>query len=165
MRDLPTRPVRRNAVPGRLDFQERVSGHVDAGEEVAAGFEAREYNRTIRRVMALADETNRYIAAKEPWRLAKEEGRGPELQAVLTTAINLFRVIVVYLKPVIPATVARAESLLRVAPVQWADSAEPLLDHRIEPYEALLTRVESSTFEAMMADSRETAQRAEELES
>ena len=142
-----------------LDSPDILARAVDAGEEIAAGFEAREYNRTIRRVMALADEANRYIATKEPWSLAREEDKGHELQAVLTTAINLFRVIVVYLKPVIPATAARAESLLRVAPLQWSDSAEPLLEHQIEPYEALLTRVEKATFEAMMADSLETAQR------
>jgi methionyl-tRNA synthetase len=137
-----------------LDAPELLAEFVEAGEEIAATFDGRDYNRAIRAIMALADRANRYIADREPWAVAKDESRSAELQAILTTALNLFRVLMVYLRPVTPALVAKAEVLMKIPPQSWSDASQPLLDHEIEPYEPLLTRVDRKSLEAMIEDSR-----------
>ena len=138
----------------QLDAPELLAECVEAGEGIATTFEGRDYNRAIRAIMALADQANRYIAYREPWAVAKVESRSAELQAILTTALNLFRVLMVYLRPVTPAMVAKAEVLMKIPPQSWSDASEPLFDHAIEPYEPLMTRVERKALEKIIEESR-----------
>ena len=120
-----------------------------ASEDLAADFEQREFARAVRKIMALADRANQYIDDKKPWILAKKAGSETEVVAVCTQGINLFRALIVYLKPIVPALAARAETLLGAGELRWQDAAAPLLGTRLATFEALLTRVEMATVEAL----------------
>jgi methionyl-tRNA synthetase len=121
-----------------------------AGDEIAADLEQREYARAVRRIMALADRANQYIDEKKPWILAKQPGSDAEVVAVCTQGLNLFRALIIYLKPIVPALAARAEALLAAGELRWADAATPLLGKPIEKYTALLTRVEQKTVDSLV---------------
>jgi methionyl-tRNA synthetase len=122
-----------------------------AADDLAADFEKLEYSRAVRKIMALADRANQYIDDRKPWVLAKSSAAGAEVVAVCTVGLNLFRALIVYLKPIVPALAARAEALLGGAELRWHDAATPLLGTPIAKFEALLTRVESSAIEAILA--------------
>jgi methionyl-tRNA synthetase len=120
-----------------------------AADDLAEDFEQREYARAVRRIMALADRANQYIDERKPWILAKKPGADTEVVAVCTQGLNLFRAVIVYLKPVVPALAARAEALLAAGELGWRDVATPLLGTRIARFEALLTRVELATIASL----------------
>jgi methionyl-tRNA synthetase len=128
---------------------------VKAGEEIAGLYETREYGRAIREIMTLADTANQYIDERKPWVLAKQDGAEQALQDVCTTGLNLFRVLITYLSPVLPAMAKKASEFLRIDAMQWDDINEPLVSHRIAPYEALMTRVEIEKVNAMVEASKE----------
>ncbi|CAK0772034.1 methionyl-tRNA synthetase [Gammaproteobacteria bacterium] len=128
---------------------------VAAGEVIAEHYENRALGAAMREVMALADRANQYIDAKKPWVLAKESGREEELQAVCTQGLNLFRVLMTYLKPVLPRTATRTEGFLHDQPLTWESRQTPLLNHAIAPFEPLLTRVDPKRIQAMLEASRE----------
>ena len=131
----------------------------EASERIADAYEKREYSRAIRDIMALADEANRYVDEKAPWVIAKQEGQETELSAVCSTTINLFRVLMTYLKPVMPELAARAEAFLNVT-LNWTDIEQPLLAHTVSPFKALFTRVDPVKVAAMVEASKEEAQAA-----
>lgn len=122
-----------------------------AAEEIARQYESREYCRAIRSIMALADKANQYIAERQPWVLAKQNPDDPEVQAICTTGINLFRLLMIYLKPVLPAMALKAEQFLNAGELLWAGSQAQLLDHAINAFVPLMTRVEQSKVDAMLA--------------
>ncbi len=126
-----------------------------AREPIGELFEQREYGHAIREIMALADRANQYIDQHKPWVLIKETGREAEVQAVCSTGLNLFRVLVAYLKPVLPKLAEAAEDFLNIAPLRWEDVAEPLTDHVIDPFKPLLTRIEKEKVDAMLEDAKE----------
>jgi methionyl-tRNA synthetase len=121
-----------------------------AADDLAADFEQREYSRAVRKIMALADRANQYIDDKKPWIMAKDPGAAADVVAVCTMGLNLFRALIVYLKPVVPALAARAEALLAGGELTWDSAAAPLLGAKIAKFEPLLTRVESATVEALI---------------
>jgi methionyl-tRNA synthetase len=120
-----------------------------AADDLAQDFEQREYARAVRKIMALADRANQYIDERKPWLLVKNPAAAAEVVAVCTVALNLFRALIVYLKPIVPALAARAEKLLGGAELDWESAAKPLLGTPIAKYEALLTRVEPATIDAI----------------
>ena len=122
-----------------------------AAPKLQAAYEAGELAAAVREIMRLADEANGEIQTLAPWKLAKQEGREAELHAVCTTFLNIFRQLTVYLKPILPQLAARAEAFLNIPPLTWADAATPLLDHRINVYEPLMTRIEKTQTEALLA--------------
>jgi len=128
---------------------------VKAGDEIARFYEAREYGRAIREIMALADIANQYIDDRKPWVLAKQEGAKHEVQDVCSVGLNLFRVLITYLAPVLPGMAEKVQAFLNLPSLCWDDIAEPLIDHRIEKFKPLMTRVEAATVAAMVAASRE----------
>ncbi len=130
-----------------------------AGASIAEAYERREYARAVREIMALADEANRYIDERKPWFLAREAGREAEVQAVCTMGLDLFRILMGYLKPVLPRVAGDAEAFLRCPPLTWVNIGEPLLDHTVAPYRPLLTRVERKAVDAMLADARADLER------
>lgn len=140
--------------PDQILYQE----FVNAGESIAAGFENRDYSRAVREIMALADRANQYIDEKKPWQIAKDPEREQELHAVCSLGVNLFRVLITYLKPVLPRTAALAESFLQGGELRWDSPRTPLLAHTIAPYQALMTRVESTQVNAMLDASKENLQ-------
>ena len=128
---------------------------VKAGEEIARLYEGREYGRAIREIMALADIANQYIDDRKPWVLAKQQGARHEVQDVCSVGLNLFRILVTYLAPVLPGMAEKVQAFLNLPSLRWDDIAEPLLDHRIEKFKPLMTRIEPASVEAMVAASRE----------
>ena len=102
---------------------------VDAAQSIAEAYAGREFSRAIREIMALADLANRYVDEQAPWVVAKEEGRDADLQAICSMGINLFRVLMTYLKPVLPSLTERAEAFLN-AELSWDAIPQPLLGHR-----------------------------------
>lgn len=126
----------------------------DKGETIAAHYEDREYSHAIREIMALADIANQYIDEKKPWVIAKQPGpeQEKELQRVCSLGLELFRILMIYLKPVLPEMAAKAEAFLNVPPLQWQDRGEsPAFQHRINPFTPLMTRVEKDKIDAMLA--------------
>ena len=128
----------------------------EAASRIAAFYEQREFSKAMREIMSLADHANGYIADKAPWSLAKEDGKEQEVLAICTTALNVFRLLVLYLKPVLPGLAERAEAFLDIPPLTWADADTLLLDHPINKFKPLLSRVDMAHIEAMLADSRDT---------
>ncbi|MDH3992707.1 MAG: methionine--tRNA ligase subunit beta, partial [Gammaproteobacteria bacterium] len=126
---------------------------IAAGEQIAALYEAREFNKAIREIIALADKANQYIDGKKPWILAKEEGRQAEVHEVCSVGINLFRVLMTYLKPVLPAMAQKAESFLNTS-LDWSALEEPLLGHTLARFTPLITRIDPKQVEAMVAASK-----------
>ncbi|MFP8966321.1 methionine--tRNA ligase [Pokkaliibacter sp. CJK22405] len=127
---------------------------MEAGERIATAYEKREYSRAMRDIMALADKANQYIADKAPWVLAKEEGKEAEVQQVCTAGINLFRILVTYLKPVVPELAEKAEAFLQDS-LTWASSQSLLLGTSVAPFQALMSRVEMDKVNAMIDASKE----------
>ncbi len=128
---------------------------VDAGETIANYYEEREYSKAMREIMALADAANEYIAAQEPWKLAKQAGAEAQTQAVCTLGINMFRAILTYLKPVVPALTAAAEEFLGET-LSWTASVSFRAGEKINEFKPLLTRVEKDKVDAMIEAGKES---------
>ncbi|MFB3239960.1 methionine--tRNA ligase [Aeromonas salmonicida] len=126
----------------------------NASASISEAYEAREFSRAIREIMALADKANRYVDEKAPWVLAKQEGADAELQAVCSVGINLFRVLMTYLKPVMPLLAERAEAFLGET-LSWDGVVQPLTNHQLAPFKALFSRIEPAKIEAMIEASKE----------
>ncbi|MEE4639677.1 MAG: methionine--tRNA ligase [Wenzhouxiangella sp.] len=133
---------------------------VEEHDAIAADFEQRNFQMAVRRIMRLADEANRYIDEHKPWVMAKEGGREKDVLAVCTQGINLFKVMMTWLAPVIPATAAAAEEFLATSLQDFDSIRQPLLDHPIQPFKPLLKRVETEQVERIIAASRENLEAA-----
>ncbi|WP_237860573.1 methionine--tRNA ligase [Pseudomonas sp. PGPR81] len=132
-----------------------------AAPGIAEAYEARDFGRAMREIMALADRANAWIADKAPWSLAKQEGKQDEVQAICAQGINLFRQLVIFLKPVLPVLAADAEAFLNVAPLAWSDHLSRLESHKLNPFKPLMSRIEPAKVEAMIAASKEDLLAAE----
>ena len=139
----------------RVGRPELVQRAVDAGEAIAEEYEAREFARAMRRIMELADEANAYIAEAEPWVLAKQEGREQEVLDICSVGINLFRQLMVYLAPVVPAMAEQARDFLNLDSLDWESRHAVLEGHGIEKFKPLMTRIESDRIDAMIEASKE----------
>jgi len=129
---------------------------VAAGDAIAVDYEQREYSHALRKIMALADRANQYIDANKPWVLAKQEGREDAVQNVCSVGLNLFRVLLTYLQPVLPAMATAAESFLNIEPLSWDAIATPLTGHTINSFQPLMTRVEQEKIDAMLNASKDS---------
>jgi methionyl-tRNA synthetase len=118
------------------------SEFAQARERIAALYEGRDFAAAIREIAALADRANQYIDGQKPWTLAKDPARSAEVQSICTQGINLFRVLISYLKPVLPAMADRAGVFLGSPISHWDDIAHPLLGTQLASYEALATRLD-----------------------
>ena len=128
---------------------------VDAQETIGELYEAGDTNRVVREVAALADRANQYIASQAPWELAKSPGQDGQVQAVCSLGINMYRILVIYLKPILPRLAKQSEKFLACAELDWADIGTPLVNHRINTFESLFTRVDKVAVDAMIASSRD----------
>ncbi len=129
---------------------------VDAGDTIATLYEGREFSHAMREIMALADLANQYIDEQKPWVLAKNEATTAQAQAIYSTGVNLFRVLITYLKPVLPVMAEKAEAFLNIDTLDWNSCAEPLTDHVIKKFKPLMTRVEQDKIDAVLADAQKT---------
>lgn len=119
-------------------------------------YEEGEFARVVRECMTLADRVHQYIAQNPPWQLARDTDRASEVQRVCTTAINLFRTLCVYLKPIIPKLVARSEQFLNSGALSWNDARQPLLNHQLNKFNRLMTRIEAHQIEKLTEAAKET---------
>lgn len=140
-----------------VEDETRLLGNIahEAGN-VAAAFEAREYAKALREIMGIADVVNAYVDANKPWELAKQEGQEVRLHEVCTVLINAFRLLTIYLKPVLPKVAQDVEAFLDVAPLQWADAGQLLLGHTIKPYQHLMQRVDPVLVDKLIEANKQT---------
>lgn len=130
-----------------------------AASMLAESYEAREYGKALREIMRLADLANGYVADKAPWVIAKQEGQDTLLQAVCSDALEMFRLLTLYLKPVLPKLAAEIEQFLNIAPLTWQNLESSLAaGHAICAYEHLITRVDIKQIEAMTEANKENLQ-------
>ena len=132
---------------------ELVQSFIDAGEDIAALYEAREFNRAMRDIITLADRANQYIDEKKPWVMAKDEALADQVQDVCSVGVNLFRVLATYLKPVLPAMAEKSEAFLQHS-LDWTALDAPLVDHELAPFQPLLQRVDAEVVAAMVEASK-----------
>jgi len=143
---------------GELADEALFAEFATAAETLAGHYEAREYSKAMRLVMALADKANRYIDDNKPWLMIKDEDKLDEVQMVCTQGLNMFRSLMVYLTPVIPGVAEDAKSFLGEEEWRWADASTPLLDATINKFTPLLKRVEPEQVQRMIEQSKETHQ-------
>jgi methionyl-tRNA synthetase len=125
----------------------------DAAASIGEAWDSREFGKAIREIMALADVANRYVDEQAPW-VAKQEGRDADLQAICTMGLNMFRVLMTWLKPVLPQLAARAEAFLN-SELSWDAIQQPLLAHKVNTFKALYNRIEMKQVEALVEASKE----------
>jgi len=127
---------------------------VAASIDIAGHYEDRNFGQAMRSIMKLADKANQYIDDKKPWQLAKEEGKMQEVHEITSLAINLFRVLMTYLKPVLPEMAEKSEAFLNIESLNWDHIKSPLLGHQINKFKPLMTRIEDEQIEAMIESSK-----------
>lgn len=135
---------------------------IDAAQIIGDAYTSREYGKAVREIMALADLANRYVDEKAPWVVAKQEGKDQELQDICSMGINLFRVLMTYLKPILPGLAKRSEAFLNIE-LTWDSITTPLTHHDVAPFKALFTRIEMAKVEAMVEASKESIKPAKVL--
>jgi len=129
---------------------------VNAGDAIAENYEQRDFGQAVRKIMALADRANQYIDANKPWVLAKQEGQEQTVQDVCSVSLNLFRVLITYLQPVLPQMANDVETFLNIPAVTWIAINTPLTAHTINKFKPLMTRVEQEKIDAMLDDSKDS---------
>ncbi len=139
-----------NKLSAALARQDLFDELANAGDKIAELYEAREYNPAVREIMALADRANQYIDEMKPWTLAKVEGEEQNVHAICTMGINLFRQLMVYLKPILPQMAKDTESFLNIEPLTWNDSKTPLLNHSINKFKPLMQRIQQETIDELL---------------
>ena len=134
-------------------------GLVKASDAIGAAYDGRQFASAVTQIAALADRVNEFIQQQAPWSVAKAvdagHDRSEKLALICSTAINAFRLLTIYLKPVLPALAAKAEDFLNVPPLSWNDAGIRLAEHSIKPYPALVTRVDSTQITEMTDASKE----------
>ncbi len=129
----------------------------DKAAEIAGYFDGREYSKAVREIMALADIANQYVNDEKPWEIAKQEGQEARLHEACTVALNLFRLLALYLKPVLPKLSQSVEGFLNIAPLAWIDSQSLLpAGHAIQPYSHLMTRVDMKQIDALVEANKQS---------
>lgn len=124
----------------------------ESSEKIAALYEGREYAKALRTIMELADKVNGFVDENKPWEIAKNQEREADLQRVCSITLEAFRMLSLYLKPVIPQVATGVEAFLSLPPQSWADINTPLSSKNpINTYKHLMTRVEASQIEALLA--------------
>ena len=132
---------------------------VSKADSIADYYENRDYAKAVKEIMALADKTNEYLTFKEPWKLAKDPENAQQVQEICSLGINLFRVLIVFLKPILPELAARSERFLNEELI-WESVQNPMLGQTIKPFKPLLQRIDPKQVEAMVNQSAETKQNA-----
>jgi methionyl-tRNA synthetase len=133
-----------------------------SAETIAEHYENDDASKAVREITRLADLANQYIASNAPWQLIKEEGQRDKVQTVCSMGLNLFRVLIIYLKPILPKMAAESEAFLNVEPLTWADLETPLTDHRIDQFKPLFARLERKTLDEVIEASRVPEEAVEE---
>jgi methionyl-tRNA synthetase len=131
---------------------------IDAGDSIADLYEKRLYAFAMKEIMRLADTANQYINDKAPWVLAKDADKQNEVQLICSLGINLFRLLMIYLQPVLPVLAKEVADFLNVETFTWQDSKQALTDHQIKTFKPLMKRIEQEQIDAMLEDAKEELQ-------
>ncbi len=126
---------------------------IAAGDTIASLYEARDFQRAMREIIAVADRANQFIDDKKPWVMAKEEGREQEVQDACSVGINCFRVLMTYLKPVLPVMAEKSEAFLGLS-LDWTELNAPLEGHTISNFSPLIQRIDQDAVAAMVEASK-----------
>ncbi len=132
---------------------------------IATHYENGDYGKATREIMAMADKANQFIAENKPWELMKDEANRQKVQQVCSDGINLFRLIVTYLKPILPKLATDTEAFLNIGPLDWDSLDSVLLDHQINKFKPLMTRIEPKQVKAMIEAGREETEAASDKQS
>jgi len=146
-----------------IDNQELADEVMAAGDSIAAHYESRDFGRGMREIMALADKVNEYIAIKEPWQLVKDETKQQEVQDICSLGINMFRTLMIYLKPVLPVLADSTATFLNDE-LTWEGHKTLLTSHKINKFKALLQRVDMDKVNAMTDASKDNLLASAEAE-
>ena len=141
----------------QLDDETLFAQFIQASETIAKHYENREYSHAMRDIMALADIANQYIDEQKPWALAKEEDQQEKVISIYSLGINLYRVLIGYLKPVLPVLAEQSEAFLNIETLSWDKLDQPLLGHKINKFKPLMTRIEADKVQAMLDASAKAA--------
>lgn len=133
---------------------------IESSDEILKQYENRNFNQAMRIIMSLADKANQYIDYKKPWQLVKEEKNKEQVHQITSMAINLFRIIIIYLKPVLPDMAKQVESFLNVNALLWSDINSPLKGHKINKFKPLMTRIEDSQIEKLIQSSKQNNEKS-----
>ncbi len=125
---------------------------IDRSEQIAECYENRDYARAVRYIMELADKANQYIDAQKPWQLIKEAENQQQVQAICSLGINLFRVLMTYLKPILPIMAIKAEEFFNGEPLNWQSIQQPLLGHTLNVFKPLMQRVDVERVAALQSE-------------
>lgn len=128
--------------------------------EITKAYLGRDYAKAVRLIMEAADWVNQYIDSEKPWVLAKDAERLPEVQGICSAGINLFRLLMAYLKPILPVMAENAEIFLNAGPLAWNNLQEPLVNHEIKEFKPLMVRVEKDKIEALLQASQQVLTQA-----
>lgn len=131
-----------NQLAAELDAPDLFAIFQENTSAIATAYERLDYNAAVRLIMSLADKANQYIDEKKPWQLVKQADALPEVHKICTMGLNLFRLLALYLKPILPKMVAEAENFLNVTPLLWKDHEQPLLNHTINQFLPLMQRID-----------------------
>ena len=151
----------RCAVFMKKNFANKLAGEIDnniydeftkKSELIAKYYETREYSKTMRIIIQLADKANRYIDTNKPWQMIKDNTMLDKTHTVVSTGLNLFKLLVIYLTPVIPKISELSAEFLNIK-ISWQDIKTPLLEHKIYNFSPLITRVEESSIDSILQDS------------
>ncbi|CAG9001236.1 MAG: Methionine--tRNA ligase [Candidatus Celerinatantimonas neptuna] len=137
---------------------------VNANEQIASYFEQREFGKAVREIMALADKANQYIAEQAPWKLIKDEATNQQAHNVCSLALELFRILIIYLKPILPELASQTEQLLNTK-LTWQSIHKPIFGASINPFKPLLQRVEMAEIEAMIESSKQDLTQMQQTQS
>ena len=143
-----------NQLSGKIADQELLSQFQQSSSSIATMYQHREFGRAMRAIMSLSDQANRYLDKEKPWILAKDVAKKEQVQEICTMGLNLFRILMIYLKPVVPAISRQAEAFLNIDDQHWSDINQSLIDHQINSYEPLLTRLQKENIDAMIDASK-----------
>ena len=144
-----------NTLSPELPDQELYNTFTNQSENIAELYESRRYGHAMREIMTLADLANQYIDENKPWVQIKDEKQKPKVQAICTQGINMFRVLMTYLKPVTPKLAEASEAFLNVNTTNWSSMNQPLLAHGLNAFKPLMTRIEKDTIDAMLKDNQQ----------
>jgi len=144
-----------NCLSSSLSEPQLYTEILNARASIIESYVTRDYARAVRLIMECADKVNQYIDTNKPWVLAKDSGRLAEVQDICTMGINLFRILITYLKPVLPIMAQAAEYFLNCEPLTWQAIDTPLLNHTLHDFQPLMVRVEKDKIEAMLMQSRQ----------
>ena len=149
-----------NQLSAQLSSPELQQTFVDKAEIIAELYESRRYGHAIREIMSLADLANQYIDEQKPWMLAKDPDKNEAVHDVCSQGINLFKIIITYLKPVIPAIAEQSEAFLNSEHLEWSNINSPLLNHRVNNFKPLLKRIEKIDIDNILEDNKQAAKKA-----